>query len=415
MRRVLILLVAVLVAGAAFAEAEPEAGEITILSTMAEDDIHFLHALELFEADYPDIEVVQLGLDLSDGSTMTMDALLAAGMAPNVYSDYIGRVSKYLVPEYALPLNGVVRDLDQYLPGVLGPYTRGGDVLGLPQPGGAQGMAINLEIMREIGYEVDWNWTIADFIEMCEMVKQHYGGEKWGTGLFAGNQSGDYLWMNWFSAFGVDVYQDGDYTHSTIAETGGAETFAFMQTLVENGYAPPGADTLVDDDYVLFWARGELAATAFFPGWIAPYFGVVAEQGYDEFDYAFVPFPSVDGSGTPTYVSNAAIVVQNTGTAVDAAAARFAEYLNDGWVQTSMSNTLVIPNRADAEFLPDNLRVAETAQIVADFGIFDVGLTTQYFTPRRSLGFPILQKVLRFEMTPEEAIAEYAADLDAVQ
>jgi len=416
MKRLFVLLVAVLLATTAFATPPPpEGGEITFLSTYAADDPLYIHALDAFHGDFPDVTVTQLGLDLSDGSTMTMDALLAAGLAPNVYSDYIGRVSKYLVPEYALPLNDVVRDLDMYLPGVLEPYTRDGNVMGLPQPGGAQGMVINADLMRAIGFEVRWNWTIAEFLEMCELVRRHYDGEKWGTGMFAANQSGDYLINNWFASFNVDYYQGGDYTKTTIASSGGEKVYRFFQMLVRGGYIPEGAETLTDDDYVLYWARGELAATAFFPSWVKPYQDVVAEQGYDVFEYRFVPFPSEDGKGTPTYVSNAAIVVQNTGTEADIWAARFAEYFNDGWVQTQISNTLAIPNRSDAEFLPDNDRVAETARIVADYGIMDVGLTTPFFAPRRPLHFPILQDVLRLRVTPEEGIARYEAALNSVQ
>ena len=49
------------------------------------------------------------------------------------------------------------------------------------------------------------------------------------------------------------------------------------------------------------------------------------------------------------------------------------------------------------------------------FGIMDVGLTTPQFAGRRPLHFPILQKVLRLEVTPEEAIREYEAALNSVQ
>ena len=41
-----------------------------------------------------------------------------------------------------------------------------GKQLGLPMTGSAQGMAINLDIMKEIGYTVPDNWTIDDFLKM---------------------------------------------------------------------------------------------------------------------------------------------------------------------------------------------------------------------------------------------------------
>jgi hypothetical protein len=60
-----------------------------------------------------------------------------------------------------------------------------------------------------------------------------------------------------------------------------------------------------------------------------------------------------------------------------------------------------------------NPRRAETSRIAAENGIFDVGLTMPFFARTRPQQFPILQRVLRLEVTPEVAIAEYAARLNA--
>ena len=206
----------------------------------------FDYALAKLKADFPDAKVDMIKLDLSDGSTLTMDAMLAAGQAPNVYQDTIVRSSKYMVPEYAMPLDGLIRDIDKYDPRALEPYRRGGKLLALPIPGGAQGMAVNLEIMADIGYTVPGRWTVDDFLTMAKLVKDKYHGQKWATGMFAGNQSGDYLINNWFASFGVKYYSAGDYSHSTIAETGGAKVYEFFQKLVKNGYVPPNSATLVD-------------------------------------------------------------------------------------------------------------------------------------------------------------------------
>ncbi len=414
MKRFTLIVAVLLIAAAAFAGAPKEQGtELTVLSAYPEDS-PAMAAVERFRADHPDVTVTILTLDLSDGSTMTMDALLASGQAPNVYDDYIGRISKYIDPDFALPLDGKIDGLDKFVG--LGGYRRNGALLGLPKPGGAQGMAINMDLMREIGYEVpDFGWTVADFLEMAEMVKQHYGGEKWATGMFAANQSGDYLINQWFASFGVDFYQ-GDYTETTIRETGGARVYEFFQTLVREGYIPPNADTLTDDDFAPSWARGELAATAFFPSWHKPYFEVVAQQGYEPFEVKYVPFPTLTGEPAPTYISNAAIVVRETGDAsVDTLAAKLASYLVSAETQEQETLTSVLPTRTDARVLVDNPHIEQTARIVAEAGIWDSGLTTRYFTPRRPLHFPILQRVLRLELTPAEAIKQYEAALNSVQ
>ena len=86
----------------------------------------------LLKKDYPNVKVKWLTLDLSDGSTLTMDALLAAGTPPNVYVDSMVRASKYMVPEYALPLDNYIRDLDKYYPSSLEMFRVNGKLLASP-------------------------------------------------------------------------------------------------------------------------------------------------------------------------------------------------------------------------------------------------------------------------------------------
>ena len=415
MKRLFVFVLLVMLAGAVFAEGAKEVPrEITILTGANETLPEFALALEKFAADYPDVAVRVLRLDLSDGSTLTMDAQLAAGTTPNIYQDYIGRVSKYLVPEFALDLTGYLRDIDKYNAGVLGPYTRGGKLLGLPQPAGVQGFAVNLDIAEAVGFEVRDDWTVAEFFDLAERVKQHYGGTKYVTGLFAANQSGDYLVNNWFAAFGASHYKAGDYSRTTIAETGGAKVYEFFQTLVRNGYVRDNSATLTDDDYVIHWASEEIAGGAFFQAWVKPYFDSVKSQGIgDGFRYKFVPFPRAEGvERVPTYASMGAIVVHRTDTVQDEWAARLAEYLNDGESQTMMSMVDVVPNRSDARMLSSSDHVVQTAIIAQRNGIMDVGLTTPMFAATRPQHFPVLQKVLNLELTPDEAIAEYERRLN---
>ena len=351
-----------------------------------------------------------LPLDLSDGSTLTMDALLAAGDPPNIYVDYIGRASKYLVPDFSLDLSQYI-DTSVYQPSALAPFMRDGQLLGLPQPGGAQAMAVNLEIMDEIGYTVPDRWTIDDFLEMAALVRDYYDGEKWATGMFAGNQSGDYLINNWFAAFGVEKYAEG-YDHTTI-QNGGAEVYEFFQTLVREGFVPPGSATLVDDDYVIQWAVGDLAATAFFEGWTEPYFNSVIAQGLrdEPFPYEFVPFPRAEGvENVPSYMSNGAMVAFQTGDPIaDAAAAAWIAGANGRAAQSHQvieANT--IANRTDVTVQSANPHVAQIAAVVAAGGIMDVGLTSPFFAAVRPTHVPVLQQVLNLDITPEEGIEEWA-------
>ena len=311
MKKIVSVFLFLILAGVLFAAGAPEAKptaepiELTYLSGTLftfEGQTDFAWAKAELQKEFPNVTVVHYQIDLSDGSALTMKAMLAADEAPNIYQDTVVRSGAYMRADFALPLDEYITDLDQYEESTLAPYRRDGKLLGLPAPGGAQGMAINLDMMAEIGYTVPDNWTIADFLVMAAKVKAKYGGEKYATGMFAANQSGDYLINNWFSAFGADYYKAGDYSKTTIKETGGAVVYKFFQDLMRDGYIPANSADLTDDDYVLQWARGELAATAFFPSWVKPYQDTVAAQGYKPFNYKFVPFPRASWvKAVPTY------------------------------------------------------------------------------------------------------------------
>ena len=426
MKKIFSLFLLILLAAAVFAvgpaEVQPEQNlspiKITWLSTKPSNFKDFgtdhLWVLDALKKDFPNVEVEELQVDLADGSAMTMTAQLAAGDGPNIYSDTMVRSSAYMLPEFALPLDNYIRDLDKYSPSTLAPYRRGGDLLALPQPGGAQGMAINLDMMADIGYEVPDNWTIDDFLEMAELVKQKYGGDKWATGMFAANQSGDYLINNWFAAFGAEYYDAGDYSRTTIKETGGVAVYEFFQHLMTEGYIRGDAAMQCDDDYVLDWAKGELAATAFFQSWTKYYFGVVAEQGYERFNYKFVPFPRGPGvDSVPTYYSCGATLVRKTGTDEDIVAARLVEYYNSPMIQAlKVVIEGFMPNRNDVEVKPADPLLAQISAIVDSNGIFDVGLTNSKFGATRPQHYPILMKVLNFKLSPEEAITAYEKALN---
>lgn len=396
--------------------------ELVVLGTgdtVYGDTSRYKIAEEKFKADYPDIKIKYLKIDLSDGSTVTMDAMIGAGNAPNIYEDSMVRASKYMIPEYALPLQNKIRDLDKYSVSELSLYTRDGNLMALPLPGSGQAMCINLEIMKEIGYEVKPGWTIDDFLEMAELVKKKYEGKKWATGMFAANQSGDYLINGWYASFGVQFYQNANYDEPTLKKTGAENVYKFYQTLVKNGYIPPNAELLADDDYVIQWAKGDFAATAFFPTWCKMYSDTVINQGLRDkpFPYTFVPFPKAKGvDKVPTYYNNHVYIVKNTGTAIDDISARFVEYLNCSEVQGKTAIFFdSIPNRNDATGKPKDPGVFQLIDIIKNNGLQDVGLTDPRFTERRATQYPILQKVLNLQITPEEGIAQYEAKLKAVK
>jgi ABC-type glycerol-3-phosphate transport system substrate-binding protein len=365
---------------------------------------------------YPGTVVNYVLADQSTGADKTMRALVAAGTPPDLYCDTWVRSATYLRPDFALDLRGYMTDLADYVPGALDGVTRNGAVLGLPLPGDAQAMAINKELVAEVGFAPkDWNtWTIDEFLVLAEKVKQKYGGAKYVTGLFAGNQSGDYLIRNWAASFGAEFFKNGDYTKTAINTPAGKAMLDFFLLLQTKGYVRPDWIAQVDDDYVMDWATGKLAAVPFFFGWIEPYFKSVEDSGGKRFDYMFVPFPRAPGvSRVGAFATGTGIVVtKNKDDAQNKLAAKFAQAYNSPESQVQLWYVMgVRPNRISVVTqISKPPQYSQITSIVAANGLFDLGGTSPLYAATRTLFPNTLQKIGK--VPTAQLIADYAAEMD---
>lgn len=407
MKKLMVVLLLLLVAAGVFANGGQEKLVVLRPSNPVRGDVEvFAWAEEMVKERFPETVIEFKQVDLSTGSAITMDTLIATGNPPDVYVDSMVRLSRYITPDFALPLGDIADPFTD-----VEPFTREGEVLALPTWGEAQGMAINLDLMEKVGYEVPENWTLSDFFEMAEMVKNYSdetGEEVYATGMFAGNQSGDYLWMNWFATFGVDLYSD-NYTESTQVD-GGAEVWNFFRMLQEKGYIPPNSSQLVDDDYVIQWASGMFAATPFFESWTAPYFDSIIEQGLIEepFDYKYVSFPN----DAPPCTNFVGVIINKDTDMPEVAKEYVRQFVSEYIMGLHVKYASSVPYRP-VGVESDNPRVKEIAEIASD-GTYDLGVTNNWFTEVRAEGFPILQQVLDGEMEGEEAAKLYTKRVNEI-
>src|SRR3990167_983895 len=368
---------------------------------------------------YPGVAVEYVLVDMSSGADKTMRAMVAAGIPPDLYIDTWVRSASYLRPDFALDLRGYMDDLADYVSGALGGVTRDGAVLGLPLPGDGQAMAVNLAICREVGFvPKDWQtWTIDDFLRLAELVKAKYGGQRWVTGLFAGNQSGDYLIRSWAASFGGEFYSGGDYSKTEMNTPAGKATLDFFVALTKRGYVRADWMTQVDDDYVIDWASGKLAAAPFFFGWIEPYFKTIEDGGGKRFDYAFVPFPRAPGVSRvgAFYTGTGLIVHKSTEELRNKVAAKYAQAYNSPEAQLqqwAVGN--LRPNRLSvAAAIGKPEQFAQVTAVIATNGLYDLGDTSPLYQATRPLFPQMLQKLAKGGDSGQ-LLHEYAVAVDRV-
>lgn len=419
MKRPLIFLLFLFLSFSLFATGSPD---LTVVSGRSDGDN--AKALVLFNEKYPGVTVEFFKPKLEDGSTVTMDSRLMDGEPTHVLLEYMGRVGKYATKELAIDFSKYMTDADiaDFLPGKLdGLRTDDGALRALPLTGGAFGMLVNLRMLDEIGFGgFDFNdWTLAEFIYMAEAVKQTYAGEKWVTGLFFGHRSGDYLWMQWLSTFGAEMYHAGDYSDTVIDNQAGINVFTFWKYLHANGYVRRDAAILLDDDYLGDMGTGRYLMTAYNPAWIERDQKSADAQGVKDafYPYKFVEFPRAPGvTKVPAAGSMGGLTVfQNEDPKIE----EMSFYL--GWLYTTAAfqkDSIVLygeyPTRASVKYTFDSPYWGQISKIVEENGMLDLGITQSWFADVRVLAFSRAQSVLTGDMTPAEAAADYAKAVRAI-
>ena len=413
------LFVAVLSLLAVFgwAEGTKEVTEMTVViagfgvTAIVEGDM-----LDDFRAEYPFLTFEAREADVATGEDIVMNALIAAGEIPDVYTDFLGRAGKYVAPSFAVALD---IDESEWYAEQLEPYKRGGQLLALPQATPGQAMVLNLTFLDQIGYElpegIEDGWTIDEFLGLCEAVKRAAVPDVYATGLFGANPSADYLWINWFGSFGVKSFFADEYTRTTAYDPAFLEAWRFFRLLLDRGYVHPNAAMwAVSPDFLQAIGNGTMIAYGARMGWPGGMQGNY-NKGGEHYEWMAVPFPSVDGSLVPTAAGPHIVVGHKSTDALRAEIIAKLVYRIATFNQESAAAYGTLPSLRSV-VIPATLPQGEdvVARLARDAGILDVGMAVPDYMEIRSLGASVLQKLLKGELTPEQAHLEYADKITTI-
>jgi ABC-type glycerol-3-phosphate transport system substrate-binding protein len=358
-------------------------------------------------------------IDFSTGSSISIDSLVASGQAPDVYSDYAGRASKYMDPGYALALDGyLAKEIPLYDKTVMATLKRDGKVYALPNSAWVNGFTVNLDILKEVGYTLpaQKDWTIDEFLKLAALIKAKAPG-KYVTVLFAKNQSSEEWWKIWFYAFGASMYKPGDYTKTTLNSPQGVATLRFFQQMLDMGYVPPDAAVQDDDTALDLWARGKVAFLSMQVNHTgamdtAVKSGVLAKP----FEIAFIEMPHAKGVAHVPYTAGPGIAVvhKTDDEARNKLAARLAWWFTGTMYQKySVIQNKGFPTIAGVETV-DNPLIKQVAAVKKAAGVADWGLTMQKFSEVRAQMFPLMAEMYMGKKTPEAVLSQYEATVNKI-
>jgi ABC-type glycerol-3-phosphate transport system substrate-binding protein len=238
------------------------------------------------------IKVNVVTRDVSKGS-LTFDAMLAAGNPPDVWMDAGSYMVNYMNDDYALQLEKYL-NLKDYDANLLALWTVNGHVYCIPFQNIATGMAVNLDMLKQIGYTLPElaKWTTDEFLSLAAKLKD--------AGIPATmimGKGGMNSWTNvWLQAFGAAMFKPGDFSRVTVNSPQALTALAYIKRLADNGYCPPPLEVNDDDGVEMFTTNKVfscLMQNGHADGWFPEQ--VKAKKIAVEPDYTFIEFPHAAG------------------------------------------------------------------------------------------------------------------------
>lgn len=405
--------------------------------------------LDQWSEKHPEAELIWIP---KGSGVITANALIAAKAPPNVFMSTPGDVGKFLIPGYALDLTEYV-DLDDFLPGALDIYTRDGGVYALPVTVAVNAFDINLTLAEAVGidtsaYKDRDSLTIEEFTQFCQAIKDNAPEGYYGTAIWAGNTGSQQINLHWLTAFGARVFENGDYSKTTLNSPEAVQGLNYMKFLIDSGYAPPEAAVLDDDEAIAIWASGKIGGLwARAGGWLGMIDNAI-NQGMSDSgvrqEHMFMTWPVAPGvENNPLSHGGAAGLVIATGDEqIDALAADLLDMMTNRTAQTRtiapgagyVTRHSAIeppqdswPDWADvtgaikeqvasmeATVDPGFAHYTKISDLWNAYGGHDVGASTLYNSALTSEWLAVFQPFITGDITAEEALATFEKNYNKI-
>lgn len=397
--------------------AEPERIEVTLAHGFAS---YYQPVLDQFARDFPNVDVNWVKGDVVDG-------LFALETPPNVFMATPGGVGKYLIPGYALELTDEnIADLSDYKPGTLDAYVREGELLAIPVCIAVNALNINLTMAEYVGFDVPSRdfLTIDEVLEFFELIKQKAPDGYYGTAIFAGNGGSQQANINWLAGFGATMFEDGDYSKTTINSPETLAALEFIKYIVDSGYTEPYSEVLDDDETLSYWGQGRYGLHWMRAGGMFNILLGAVEQGLipEAFDNRFMSYPRAPGTKAApmTFGGMAGLVIKSGDDEVDLMAAKLLDYMSGGVVQSMTvrgggnyaTRYSAVPPAGACVADPGCVHNDKIREIWDNNGLYDLGDTTLVFGGIIQKWLTLLQDLVTDNITPRRMLDEWEIEIN---
>ena len=374
--------------------------------------------IDEFTAQHPNVSIELVALNPAGGGTEQLDVDIASGTMPNIYYDSLLRVTKYNGLGYLLNLKDYVSadTINDYVAGSIDPEY----VWNLPTDAGPMFLAVNKTLFEKIGAldllpaEDSREWTTDEYLAALQAVKDAGIDNTYPTIFWAANQSGDAANFGFLFGFGAKFFEGTDYSKVVLNSAEGLNAFNFINNVVQSGLSVPGAAALNDDDMWATWQNQQISMTGGYS-----YLQVLAKESAEPFEAYFVNFPHAQGQPNPPFATDThtLAVFKSENEQENIWAARFVEFItsSETWIPLicQAHGTLSMRNSFQDK-LTLSPELAAIAKRMTQDGVLSYGPTCPKWSELRPLYASELQAMFSGAKTPEQALADFETEANAV-
>lgn len=388
-------------------------------------------SIDEFEKENPNITVkFQMVGQEYGGTSLYIDAALAAGEPPDILEDWAARVNKYAALGGLEDLSDVIAARgDDYVPGLVDLTTDvdSGLVWGVPVSAAPIHMTVNKSAFEEAGCldlippeDGDRDWTTDEYLAALRCVNDP--PNMYGTIIFAKTQSGDYCLQGLLFGFGAKFFDPlGSCAETVINGPEGVAGMEFIKGLVDEGLALPGPAALSDDDLWLYWQQKKLAVSGFYPFSKQLAANAVEEGTADPpYEVYFVNFPHApDQPPTPITIQspNALVVFKQKDPERLAAAKTFVIWLMDHEYPLGIATGLNHPLtslKSNGTPYADDPDIVWILEAIERNGATHPGYNCTKYSETRAVWNQAAQAAWSGDKTVQQALDDYVEEVNAL-
>lgn len=349
-----------------------------------------------------EIEIVPVRSD--DNTEKRLRSMVRAGLIPNVYQDYGGRVGLFANPDDAIALNEFLgTEINDFYESARAQFTKDGVLYAIPLTSWTTTGHVCTTLLKRIGMEyiLDDGVLTYDELEAAGPKLKELGDDYYITPMFANQAGGDY-WVQtfWLTGHGGKIYN----TDGTVAIDSPEvrKMFERMLKWQEEGWIPNGASALSPGDYIDLLKSGRALAFSY---------------GYTVFgpdppaEPTFIPFaaPVIEpGMRAEVAGGSDAVMVFNTGTKAEQKIAfEVARELASVENQEIRLREGRFASRYGVPAGMDSSEWLFCAENAEKAGYLDMGIGKPFYAEVRAQWFKTVQNILTGEKGIDEAVVEY--------